>query len=112
MGSIAEQYVDRYYNEYDDTDRYCDYIYDIYEQLNESIADKNIIILDNNTFADFFTFYVSHMDRTLVDSYLISTHLGQLRRELGKLCGESSRFKYKEELCEPHLVVNSDGDVI
>jgi hypothetical protein len=93
MGSIADQYVGRYYNEYDETDRYFDYVYDIYEQMSALIEEQGLYLLDDNNFADFFTFYTKHMNRELVDQQIISTYLRQLQHELGKSVGE---IKYDE----------------
>jgi hypothetical protein len=96
MSSIAEQYVERYYNEYDDTDRYFDYVYDIYEHMNSLIEERGLCILDNHSFTDFFSFYIKHMNRDLVDQYITSAHLRQLRRELGKSVGEITHENHIE----------------
>lgn len=79
MSALGQQYVERYYREYDDSDRYFDLIYDLYEQIQESQQG----ILNNNKFEDFFNFCISHMDRNKVDEMIINQHLVQLSHEIG-----------------------------
>lgn len=84
MTSITELYVDSYYNEYDDTDRYFDVIYDLYDQINDYVDQKNLCLLDRQTFSDLFTLCINHMDRDSVDQIIVNRHADQLIREFGK----------------------------
>lgn len=84
METLVNNYINRYYEEYDDHDRYFDYVYDFYETLNTYINNNMYYILDQNNFTDFFDLCVNNINRPWVDNSIQSKEIGQLRREIGR----------------------------
>jgi hypothetical protein len=80
MSELGRQYIEMYYNEYDDSDRYFDIIYDLYEKVHDSC----VPLLNNDSFQAFFDFCMENIDRTILDDYIIKTHILGLSRELGR----------------------------
>lgn len=76
-------HIELYYTEYDDTDRYFDFIYDVYMGINKFITVNFYTVLDNNNFIDFFEFMLHHINHQLVDDLIISCHLEKLKHESG-----------------------------
>lgn len=78
MDCVEENFVERYYEEYDDNDRYFDFIHDFYDLIHQYLTDRSIYILNENNFCDFFELCLNHMNRQEVDDYIISKNLKRL----------------------------------
>jgi hypothetical protein len=98
MTSLTEDFIERYYDEYDDTDRYFDYVHKLYEHITSFSEEHSLLILDNNNFSDFFEFCVDHMNYDVIDHRLINAHIGKLRHEVGKLFVEPTLVKHVVEV--------------
>lgn len=81
MDNIKNLVIDRYYNEYDNVDRYFDLVCDIYPVFQEHVQS----FLGDIPFDQFFDFITQHLNRRIVDPLLIQNHLKGLKREIGKI---------------------------
>jgi len=82
MDDLKSRYLEQYFS---DPDRYFDFIYDIYEEYNELLEEKCLYFSNEISFVDFYDYYLSHMDKSVVDNWIISKHLRDLNREIGNI---------------------------
>jgi len=102
MSELGRQYIERYYHEYDDSDKYFDFIYDLYENVHES----SVFLLNNDSFQAFFDFCMENIDRTILDDYIITSHISGLGREIGRKI-KLPRFFYDDH---DHDVNDTDNN--
>lgn len=80
---FIEMYLSNYNNTYDDQDRYGDFIYDLYDSVNQSVDERSLLILDHNKFNDFFDFCMEHINNDVVDNDIQTRGINHLQREIG-----------------------------
>lgn len=73
-----EFHTEIYYDSYDETARYFDLIHSTYQSMMEYVDEHLLLILNRNKFDDFFSFYMDHMNKDLVDNIQLSKQVKKL----------------------------------
>lgn len=76
---------DNFCEEYDDNDRYFDFVYDFYEDFRRELQDQYSYILDEMRFSDFYELFIKHMDQSVVDDIIVSKYLKTHQCNIGSI---------------------------
>lgn len=109
MTNLINRHVEIYHEDYDDIDRYFDFLYKFYKNINEYIYDKAYGILDNNNFVSFFDLCVNHMNHVIVDDMILSHDIEQLRHDFGCQTILNNNYVDYDEYIEPPLVDETES---